>query len=252
MDIERIDFEEVQDDLIELATIDVIINRFVQTYSYYKKTENDQFGFDKTPSESEVLESLEELIDLIRLDIKNGEHTTEIHIFNLETKFGKLLFLKEELLKELCCIICIIYGDSSTEDHVNEEIERDLLKISINDQEGFLDNVYNNVVTKKNLMKLVTATLFLSHFMDDDKMENIDYDIIVETTPKLIKTIFETNVLIQNEFNNNQPITDDFEEVTENNVRDFISFMVGEIRKTNTDFCQELTSGLIAIGRTNK
>lgn len=252
MDIKEIDFDCVFDDLIEICKVDMIIGRFIQVYSFYKKIEVRGYGFDKTPTEQEIEDDLEEMIIFVISEIKSGIFSTEMNIFNLETDRGKILFLKEEILKELCFVICVCYGNSSTEDGVNQEIERELIKISINEDMSFLENVYANVISKKHLMNLVTPTLFLSNFIQDDKISEIDYDLIVEAVPSMIRVIFETNVSIRANDNFSSFEVDEYEDVSEENVRNFISFMVDEIRTTNTDFCQELTSGLIAIGRTNK
>jgi len=249
IDIQKIDFHEIKDSLITVCDTDVIIKRFVQTFSYYKKTEDENVGWDKTPSPKEVDKYLNELIDYLINEIQKGEYSTDLNIFDLNTNIGKILFLKEELIKHLCFVICVVYGESSTEEGINHEIERELKQITIDENVGFLENVYNNVVSKRRMMELVAPTLFLSNFIEEDEIKNIDYDLFVETTPIIIKLVFETSLLVKSSLESYYTPIDDYEEVNENNVRNFISFMVDEIRKTNTDFCQELSSGLIVIGR---
>ncbi len=251
--------DEITDQLIELSKKDLIISKFIELICYFEKNKNDLNGFTDMPSEEEVEDTLINKVIYVNSCLQNNQFFTEEGLFDLNTELGKVLFLREELLKEICYLICIYYGVGvdGKNNGINEKIERDLLTIKINNDKTFLQNVYNNIIIKNNIMKFFVGTIFISHEKRDVNISDLDYDFIVEQIPQFIKMVYSGQFIKTNGSKFGQEYIEVEldsiveEEIDELNIRNFISLMVDDLRATNHEFCQKIISEMIIVGRIN-
>jgi len=262
---EDLNFEEkITEQLIVLSKKDIVINKLIELVSYFEKTKEDTCGFDIMPNDNEIDDILISKVNFTKDSIYKNQIFTEEHIFDLSKDLGKILFLREEFLKEICYLVCCYYGEGTYDNAelINEKIQKDLFSIKIDKNKTFLQNVYNNIVIKNSVMKFFTGTVFISHPDKEVKIIELDYDFLLDQVPSLIKMIYSGQNLKNKEidikkinYNLNSgdlsQLVEEDENYNESDIKNFISLMIDDLRKTNHGFCQSIISDLIFLGRIN-
>ena len=104
-------------------------------------------------------------------------------------------------------------------------------------------------------MKFMTATMFLSGLIDDKEMSGLNYLRITNAVPEIVELSFSTERAKErgslNLDNIKEYSLDDEvgEEISKENIMDFIETMLEGLRSTNTIFSRGLTDVLITSGR---
>jgi len=246
---------EIEQKLFNISRKETVVYRFLQIISYGFMVSDESLGFTSVPDKDYVLNELEKLISTVSGLIKEGNHVSPNTMFNTNTGVGKLLLMREEMIRELLYELTSQFGTQGSDDTIKELMFKEMKDIKIYEGKSFLRNVYLNMASKNNIMKFMTGTLFLSSAIESPFFGDITYTDIMDALPKTLKLVYITEQVKEGDFalmlNLKKIDLDDEvdEEITESNIRDFIENMIESLRDVNTTFTKSSVETLISSGR---
>ncbi len=250
----------MQDKLFEFSRKETLVYKFLQTCAYLFETDEEEVSFLNFPSKEDCEAVLEDRCLNVRYLIENEKYTTPKYLFDLEKEVSLILFFREELIRTMSEELDWHMGLSGYESDnypLRNTIENELKDIEIDVEISFLRNVYVNICSKNNIMKIFTSTMFLNGMTSREYINEFDYEVLTDYIPEMIILYYWIN-----KFNETQDVeyikkidgTTDLdmevdEEISESIVRDYIGDFIEKTIVNNSKFIRQMMVSMIDNGR---
>ena len=249
-----------QDRLFDFSKKETLIYRFLQTCAYFANIDEDGKSFLDFPNQQECDSILEDRCMHVRYLIDNEENSTPNYLFDLDVEVSLILFFREELIREMADELDWNMGISGYESEyfpLKSNLEKDLKEIVVNEELSFLKNVYMNICSKNEIMKIFTSTMFLNGMTNREFIDDFDYETLTDYIPEMIYLYYWINMFNETQDTNclkeiDGTIDLDIDvdcELNENTIRDYIGDFVEKTIVNNSKFIKQLMVSMIENGR---
>lgn len=247
--------KDVKEKAINILTKETQVFRFVHTLSYIKHVEVLEHGYTCVPNEVQIFSCFEKTMENVFNAIEQNDLEKHQDVFNINLWLHCLLFVRENFINILFKHLSKMLGVGAYGNEVSEKITEELKEIQIFEERSFLTNVYKNLIVKKNVMNFLISTMFMSYFIDNKNIYDVNFETITNSLEDLILSCYLTDKfkITNDEIYLTMNINlqyDIKEEINQESIRNYINALIMSLRDANSRYINNANYSLLQIGRS--